>query len=41
MFDYLKKNRNQRKDKINFIFTDFKKFKLRFKKDLKILTKKQ
>ena len=32
MFDYLNKNRNQRKDKINIIFTDFKTFELRLKR---------
>ena len=29
MFDYLKKNRNQREDKTKIIFTDFKTFELR------------
>ena len=32
MFDYLNKNRNQRKDETNIIFTDFKTFELRLKR---------
>ena len=32
MFDYLSKNRNQREDEINIIFTDFKTFELRLRK---------
>ena len=32
MFDYLNKNRNQREDKTNIIFTDFKTFELRLKR---------
>ena len=32
MFDYLSKNRNQREDKINIIFIDFKTFELRLRR---------
>ena len=32
MFDYLDKNRNQRKDKTNIIFTNFKTFELRLRR---------
>ena len=32
MFDYLNKNRNQRKDETNIIFTDFKTFELRLRR---------
>ena len=32
MFDYLDKNRNQRKDETNIIFINFKTFELRLKR---------
>ena len=41
MFDYLEKNRNQRKDKINIIFTDFKTFELRLRKIFKDINKER
>ena len=41
MFDYLEKNRNQRKDKTNVIFTDFKTFELRLKRIFEDIDKKR
>ena len=32
MFDYLEKNKNQKEDKTNIIFIDFKTFELRLKR---------
>ena len=41
MFNYLEKNRSQKEDKTNIIFTNFKTFELRLKKILKTLTRKE
>ena len=41
MFDYLDKNRNQRKDKTNIIFTNLKTFKLRLKRIFKDIDKER
>ena len=41
MFDYLKKNRNQRNNKINIIFTDFKTFKLRLRRIFKDINRER
>ena len=35
MFDYLEKNKSQRENKTNIIFTDFKTLKLRLKRIFK------
>ena len=35
MFDYLNKNRNQKEDKTNIIFTNFKTFELRLRRVFK------
>ena len=40
MFDYLNKNRNQRKDETNIIFTDFKTFELRLRRIFKNIDRK-
>ena len=41
MFNYLNKNRNQRKDKTNIIFTDFKTFELRLKRIFEDIDRKK
>ena len=41
MFDYLKKNRSQKEDKINIIFTDFKTFKLRLRRIFEDINRKR
>ena len=41
MFDYLDKNKNQRKDKTNIIFTNFKTFELRLKRVFKDIDKER
>ena len=41
MFDYLKKNRNQRENKRNIIFTDFKTFELRLRRIFEDINKEK
>ena len=41
MFDYLEKNRSQKKDKTDIIFTDFKTFELRLRRIFKDIDKKR
>ena len=41
MFDYLEKNKSQRKDKTNIIFTDFKTFKLRLRRIFEDINKEK
>ena len=41
MFDYLVKNKSQREDEINIIFTDFKIFKLRLRRIFENINKKR
>ena len=41
MFNYLEKNRSQRKDKTNIIFTNFKTFELRLKRIFKNIDKEK
>ena len=41
MFDYLNKNRNQREDETNIIFTDFKTFELRLRRIFEDINRKR
>ena len=41
MFDYLNKNRNQREDKTNIIFTNFKTFELRLRRVFEDINKER
>ena len=41
MFDYLSKNRNQREDKTNIIFTDLKTFELRLRRIFKDINRER
>ena len=41
MFNYLNKDRNQKEDETNIIFTDFKTFKLRLRRIFKDINKER